>query len=54
MFVHEEGKIINLPVNYAATKVYWNNTLVHRPKLMSELDDLIHGTAVLFKQGVVT
>ena len=56
MFVDESGKIIDppLPPNPVATRVYWNNTIVHRPEMAGQLDDYIAGDAVLFRKGVVT
>lgn len=54
MFVDEDGHRKRLPVNIWATKIYWNNTIVHQPELADELTEMIVGDAVLFKKGVVT
>jgi len=52
-FVHEEGHIIGLPVNRAATAIYHNNVRVHAPKEYEPRTmPWIVGPMVLFEKKV--
>jgi hypothetical protein len=52
-FVHEEGRLIGLPMNRNATKIYLNNVRVHDPKRYDPTTmDYIAGPMILFEEKV--
>lgn len=55
MFVSEEGRMRGFPFNERASKIYWNNSIVHQGMTEEELRKSgfnIVGDAVLFEKGV--
>lgn len=53
MFVDDMGALKRLPVNLAATQIYWANMREHDPENFDELTaPRIHGPAVLFHRNV--
>jgi hypothetical protein len=52
MFVDEEGHLLGLPRNEAATTIYRNNWLTQHPDVDPETIPFIVGPAVLFSRRV--
>lgn len=52
MFVHERGKLIGLPRNEAATRIYRANTLAREPGTDPEHLDYIVGPAIVFSRRI--
>jgi hypothetical protein len=52
MFVDEIGAKKKLPVNEAATMIYWANTMEHQAKQPDASWPKVHGNAVLFLRRV--
>lgn len=59
MFVDDSGSVKRLPVNQAATEIYWANMMENDPSSPKTLEECkaagwpaIHGTAILFNRNV--
>jgi hypothetical protein len=52
MFVHELGRLLNLPRNEEATEIYLANWRKQNPGLIGATQDFITGNAIIFDRRV--